>query len=40
MANPITQGYTKLPSGFWVRNSDVSGPWIFTGTAMVLALHS
>jgi len=40
MANPLTAGYHQLPNGYWIKDSDNSGPYVFTGTAMVLAGHA
>jgi hypothetical protein len=33
----ITTGFTQANNGFWYRTSDGSGPYICTGTNMVLA---
>lgn len=36
MSNPLTAGYYQLPNGHWLKTSDGSGPYAFTGTIMQL----
>jgi hypothetical protein len=39
ITNASTAGFSPLPSGYWIKQADLSGPYVFTGSAMALASH-